>query len=173
MPFSNFLLDGFGQTVLGWASLFLFLGIPVIALLTWLIRRIMGVRSRHNYLGYVFGTLWVVGLICLMIFGGMMVNNFRARASVEDEWNMSQPVHGKLILKVSQNKVNYYESDWYGINWSRGDKAPFYGISEDSLNMTTVKINLVKSADSFFSRSTRSSEPWQKSADRKRNSHTD
>ncbi len=149
LPFSSFLLDGFWQTTLAWGSLFLFFGIPVIALLTWLIRRIMGVRSRNNYFGYIYGTLWVVGLICLFVFAGTMLSNFRTRASVEDEWTMSQPAHDKLILKVNEDRTNYYESDWFGINWN-GEKRPFYGISEDSIKLTTIRVNLIKSTDSLY-----------------------
>ena len=53
-PFKNYLLTGFWQNFLAWSSLFLFLGIPVLALITWLIRRIVGARSRTHYLGCMF-----------------------------------------------------------------------------------------------------------------------
>jgi phage shock protein PspC (stress-responsive transcriptional regulator) len=148
LPFKNYLLAGFWQNFLAWVSLFLFFGIPVIALLTWLIRRIIGVRSRSHYLGYAFGSLWVIGLVCFLVFISMMVNNFRSRASVEDPVALTQPSGGKLTIKLTEEKVSYYGSDWFGINWD--NDAPFFSLNEDSVMMTTVRVRLVKSTDSAY-----------------------
>lgn len=147
-PFRNYLLAGFWQNFLAWTSLVLFLCIPVVALLTWLIRRIMGARSRNNYLGYAFGSLWVVGLICFIVFASMVLNNFRTRASVDDEINLNQPTTGKIVISVADEKVNYYGSDWFGFHWD-GD-APFYSVNEDSVMMNTVRLHVVKSKDSAY-----------------------
>ncbi|HTS44274.1 MAG TPA: PspC domain-containing protein [Puia sp.] len=147
-PFKDYILTGFWQNFLAWTSLILFLAIPVIALLTWLIRRIMGVRSRSNYLGYAFGSLWTIGLICFIIFVSMLVNNFRTRASVEDEVPMTQPANGKMIVKVAEEKTSYYGSDWFGFNWD--NDPPFYSLNEDSVMMNTVRVNLIKSKDQDY-----------------------
>jgi phage shock protein PspC (stress-responsive transcriptional regulator) len=148
LPFRNYLLAGFWQNFLAWLSLILFLGIPAIALLTWLIRRIMGVRSRSHYLGYVFGSLWVIGLVSFLTLVGMMVNNFRTKASVEDEVSLVQPDKGKLVVRLAEEKVSYYGSDWFGFNWN--NDGPFYSLREDSVMMTTVRVNLIKSSDSAY-----------------------
>jgi phage shock protein PspC (stress-responsive transcriptional regulator) len=147
-PFKNYLLTGFWQNFFAWASLFLFLGIPILALLTWLIRRIMGVRSRHHYLGYVFGSLWVIGLISFIILIGSIGNNFRSKATVKEEIGLLQPIRGKIIVKVADEKVKYYGSDWLGFSddWD----WPFFSLNEDSLMLNTIRIELVKSADSAF-----------------------
>ncbi|MBS1597191.1 MAG: PspC domain-containing protein [Bacteroidetes bacterium] len=147
-PFRNYLLSGFWQNFLAWSSLVLFLCIPAIALLTWLIRRIMGVHSKNNYLGYAFGSLWVIGLISFIIFASMLLNNFRTKASVDDNINLIQPASGKIVISVADEKVNYYGSDWFGFHWD-GD-APFYSISEDSVVMNTVRVSITKSKDSAF-----------------------
>ena len=147
-PFRNYLLTGFWQNFLAWTSLVLFLCIPAIALLTWLIRRMMGVRSKNNYLGYAFGSLWVVGLVSFIVFASMLLNNFRTKASVDDELFLNQPATGKMVIRVAEEKVNYYGSDWFGFHWD-GD-APFYSVNEDSVMMNTVRVNIVKSKDSAF-----------------------
>ncbi|HEY4206607.1 MAG TPA: PspC domain-containing protein, partial [Puia sp.] len=74
----NFILAGFWQNFLAWASLILFFIIPVVALLTWLIRRITGVRSRQHYLTYVFVTLWVIGIFSSLALAALVINNFRS-----------------------------------------------------------------------------------------------
>ena len=147
-PFKNYLLSGFWQNFFAWSSLFLFLGIPILALLTWLIRRIMGVRSRNHYLGYVFGSLWVIGLISFIILVASIGNNFRSKATVKEDIPLTQPVNGKMIVKVAEEKVKYYGSDWLGFSddWD----WPFFSLNEDSLMLNTVRVELVKSPDSAF-----------------------
>jgi hypothetical protein len=77
-----------------------------------------------------------------------MINNFRTRASVEDVISLSQPTGGKLIIKADQGRVSYDGNDWFGINWD--NNSPFYSLNEDSVMMTTVRINLTKSPDSQY-----------------------
>jgi hypothetical protein len=147
-PFKNYLLTGFWQNFLAWSSLFLFLGIPVLALITWLIRRIVGARSRNHYLGYAFGSLWVVGLVSFIILIASIGNEFRSKATVQAEIPLVQPAQGKVIVKVAEEKVKYYGSDWFGFSddWD----WPFFSLNEDSLMLNTVRVELVKSQDSFF-----------------------
>lgn len=148
VPFRHYLLSGFWQNFFGWSTLFLFLAVPIIGLLTWLIRRIIGVRSRNNYLGYVFGTLWTLGWVSLIIFASMVFGNFRSRTSVEDEVSITQPSTARMIVKTSESKVSYYGMDWFGFNWE--NNGPFYALNEDSVMMTTVRINVTKSPDSGY-----------------------
>ncbi|MFI5152750.1 MAG: PspC domain-containing protein [Chitinophagales bacterium] len=148
LPFRIYLLNGFWQNFWGWCTLLFFIAVPIVGLLTWLIRRIIGARPRNNYLGYIFGSLWTIGWISFIIFVSMMVNNFRTRASVEDEPAFVQPSTGKMIVRMDENKVTYYGSDWFGFNW--GNNSPFYSLNEDSVMMSTVRLNLVKSHDSGY-----------------------
>ena len=151
LPFRHYLLSGFWQNFFGWGTLLLFLAVPIIGLLTWLIRRIIGVRSRNNYLGYVFGTLWTLGWVSLIIFVSMVFGNFRSRTSVEDDVAITQPTTARMIIKANESKVSYYGSDWFGFNWGNWDNnGPFYGLNEDSVMMTTVRINVNKSPDSNY-----------------------
>jgi phage shock PspC-like protein/membrane stress response PspC-like protein len=148
LPFRHYILSGFWQNFFAWSTLILFIGVPIVGLLTWLIRRIIGARSKNNYLGYVFGSLWTLGWIAMIIFLSMMANNFRTRSSVEDELSLVQPSNGKMIVKVDEAKVSYYGSDWFGFDWD--NNGPFYSLNEDSVMMTTVRVNLVKSNDSAY-----------------------
>ncbi|HKP32736.1 MAG TPA: PspC domain-containing protein [Chitinophagaceae bacterium] len=146
-PFKNFLLDGLWQNFFAWSMLIFFLGIPIVAFLVWLIRRIIGVKTKNHYLGYIFGTLWVYGLVSLIILVGMVSRNFRSKASVKSDFTISQPVNNKVYLKVTAESVKYYGDAWWG--YENGE-WPFYSITEDSISMNTVRIQIVKSADSAY-----------------------
>ena len=148
LPLKNYFISGFWQNILAWSALVLFLFLPVVGLLTWLIRRIIGVRRGGNYLGYIFGSLWVIGLISLITLAATISSHFRTRAGVNENINISAPVNGKLIVKMDDSKPVYFDSDWMGMNWHHN--GPFLDITEDSLIMNTVRINVVKSNDSAW-----------------------
>lgn len=145
----NFILEGFWQNFLAWSAFFLFLVIPVIALLTWLIRRISGTRSRSHYLGYTFATLWVIGLFSLIVLCGMVLNNFRSRQHVEEAVQLTQPSSGKMLVRTVRPINTYDDTDWW-FDIDLGRNSPFYNLSEDSILLTTVRVKILKSEDSFY-----------------------
>jgi len=149
LQLKGYVLEGFWQNFLAWAGFFLFLVIPVIALLTWLIRRITGVRSRSHYLGYTFATLWIIGLFCMIVLGGMIMSNFRARQHVEETVSLVQPSHNKLIVRTSEAINRYNDTDWWS-DIDFGKHGPFYSLNEDSFLLTTIRVRVLKSEDSGF-----------------------
>jgi phage shock protein PspC (stress-responsive transcriptional regulator) len=145
----NFILEGFWQNFLAWAGFFLFFVIPVIALLTWLIRRISGTRTRRHYLGYAFMTLWVIGLFCIIALGGMIMNNFQSRQHAEETFPLIQPSHGKLVVNAAYDDNRYGDTDeWFDVNWGRNNA--FHILNNDSILLRTVRVNVLKSEDSVF-----------------------
>ncbi len=147
-PVRNFVLDGTWQNLLAWSTLIFLLGIPVLSLITWLIRRIIGARSKNHYLGYVFGTLWIIGLVSAIVLFGMLGRNFRTKSGIEDRVELIQPASGKMQVNVATSNVRYYNDDWFGIEWD--EEMPFYGIGPDTIMLNTVRVNVVKSPDSMY-----------------------
>ena len=147
-PLKDFFLQGFWQNTLAWLSLVLFLGLPIVALITWLVRRIMGVRSKRHYLGFIFGSLWVIGLISLITLAGMMTRNFKSRSAVEDAVSITQPANNKLYVDVARSNIHYYGNDWFDMD--SNENWPMYGINQDTLMLNTVRVNVVKSKDNDF-----------------------
>ncbi len=149
-PLKDFFLSGVGENFLAWLSIVLFFGIPLIALLTWLIRRIMGARSKNHYLGYVFGTLWVIGLISIIILLSDFARNFRTKDFVEESVSISQPANGKMYVDLMSGRTgfHYYSHRWNWVDWD--NDLPIYGDNFDSLLLNTVRVDIVKSKDAFF-----------------------
>lgn len=143
-PLKNFLLEGFWQNFFAWSVLTLFIGVPIIALVVWIVRRMMRVKSKNPYLGYSFGSLWILGLISLFVLIGMVGRNFRIKTSVSEEAAITQPANNSMVIKVMDGKVKYYSSDWFN-----GD-FPFLSLNEDSMLLNTVRVNVVKSEDSAY-----------------------
>lgn len=145
----NFILEGFWENFLAWTGFFLFFVIPVIALLTWLIRRISGTRTRRHYLGYAFSTLWIIGLFCLIVLGGMIMNNFQSRQHAEEAVSLVQPSNGKLIVHANVADNRYGDTDWwFDDDWGRN--SAFHILNGDSVLLRTVRVNVLKSDDSAY-----------------------
>ncbi len=141
-PFKGFFLEGTWQHVAAWGTLLLFFAIPVIALLTWVIRKIIGTKSRNPYLGYTFGFLWFIGLVCFIILVSSFVNNFRVSAQDPQVVEIAQPVAGKMIVKVPSDKVKVY-----GRAFGFDD---VFSMDGDSLYINSIRLRIVKSTDSLF-----------------------
>ncbi|MFM2145746.1 MAG: hypothetical protein RL732_582 [Bacteroidota bacterium] len=146
-PLKDFLLEGTAQHVLALGSLFLLLGVPIIALMTWLIRRIIGVRSRKHYLGYTFAGLWIIGIVCTGLFANSLIPNFRYRATLEDNIQVVQPANGKLYVKVEPDGKKYSSR---ALRWDWDDEDFFYGAGQDSLRLSSVQLNMEPSEDDLY-----------------------
>lgn len=142
-PLKNFFLEGVAQNSLAWATLLLFLGVPIVALIVWIVRRIMGVRSGNRFIGFTFGGLWFVGLICGIMLAVSIARNFDASARDKQEYTIVQPVKGKLIISVPDSKVKVI-GGWLG----KIDGV--LSVSEDSLFLNNVRLRILKSKDSIY-----------------------
>lgn len=147
-PLTNFILDGFWQNTFAWGTLILFLGVPLIGFITWLLRRIMRVKSQHNYLGWTFGGLWTLGWISASLFVASIVNDFRMSnyRKPAAELPITDPPNGKMIVQVSEPEVEYSGSmPWLDIDGNGFD------ITKDTLHLANIRIDDVeKSADDKF-----------------------
>ena len=146
-PLKDFVFDSAWNNLLAWSALFLFLGIPLVGLITWLIRRIIGVRSKNHYLGFVFGGLWVVGLISVILLLGSLSRHFRWPGQVAATANIAPIKGNKLIVDVTNTPAGYYGSDWFFVDW---DDWFFYPTGEDTVMLTTVRIDVLQSNDSEY-----------------------
>jgi phage shock protein PspC (stress-responsive transcriptional regulator) len=146
-PVKNFLLDGFWQNAFAWGTLLFFLAVPIIAFITWLVRRMMRVRSQHSYLGWIFGGLWVLGWISASLFAASIANDFRMSNERKPGTDLSitQPANGKMIVRVSEAEIEYGGSfSWINTN-DRG-----FDLTEDTLRLSNIKIRVQLSQDSNY-----------------------
>lgn len=143
-PLKNYVLNGFWQNVFAWGTLIFFLGIPLIAFITWLIRRMMRVRSQRSYLGWMFGGLWALGWVSASLLAASLVNDFRRNQKVESRVSITQP-KDRMIVRVNGPEVRYSGNFW----WIDVDNEG-WDINEDSLRMANIKVRIEKSEDSDY-----------------------
>ncbi len=145
MPLKSFFLNGTWQNVLAWGTIIFFILVPIVAFITWLIRRLIKARSRGGYLGWTFGGMWVLGWICVAFLIASLTRDFRMYERIEEPVSVTQPANDKLTLTVSQPEVRYSGNFW----WFDED-IDGWDLSEDTLKIANIKIRILKSEDSLY-----------------------
>ncbi|HEX8332394.1 MAG TPA: PspC domain-containing protein [Segetibacter sp.] len=141
-PLKDFFLQGFWQNALAWTTLLLFLGVPVVAFFTWVIRRIIGVKSKNKYIGYTFAGLWVIGLIAGICLAASIAQDFNTVAREKQDYSIIQPTSGKMIVKVAEGNFKVY---------GRFFKMDgLLSMTDDSIYLNNVRVRIVKSPDSLY-----------------------
>ena len=147
-PVKDFLLDGFWQNTYAMGTLIFFIGVPVVGFIVWLLRRIMRVRSTHNYLGWIFGGLWALGWVCLFLFIASVTSDFRMSnyRKPGTEMGITQPANGKMIVKVTEPALEYSGT----FPWINIDEEGF-DITRDTLKISNIRIDeVLMSEDSNY-----------------------
>ncbi|WP_068246022.1 PspC domain-containing protein [Hydrotalea flava] len=146
MPLKNYILESGWQSIFAWGTLIFFIWVPVIGIVTFIIRKIANIKGNKNIIRYSFTALWFIGLFC---FIGLMVslrNDFRYHNNpIEQTVKIQQPTKGYLeIVRGNENKFYYNNNRWFRLD-------PFTNIDEDSVYIRNINIRIVQSAtDSFF-----------------------
>ena len=144
-PINNFLWTSSLQKALAWGTLIFFIGVPIIGFMTWLIRRVVRVRSHSRYLGWIFGGLWTFGWICAIAFAISIAKDMREYERVSSDINLQPPVNDRLIVNVNEPEIRYSG----GFGWLRHDNTG-WDITEDTLKYNNVKFRISKSEDSTY-----------------------
>jgi phage shock protein PspC (stress-responsive transcriptional regulator) len=147
-PLKDFMLEGSFQNVLAWSTLFLFFMIPLVALITWAVRRIMGVRTQKHYIGFTFAGLWIFGLVCGIMLFVMIARNFKNSSRLKEEEVSTIQNLRNINIEVEKADWKRRSDNFFGIDVD--GEWPIYTVGDDSVLLNTVKINMVKSNDSAY-----------------------
>ena len=144
-PVNNFLWTSKWQQIYAWSRLIFFLGVPLIGFITWVIRRILRVRSRNSYLGWTFGFLWTLGWVAAILLATSITKDFREYEHSDTAITVSQPGNGKMIVAVSEPELEYTgRFDWVN------DEGEGWDLSNDTLKLSTIRFNIKASPDSLY-----------------------
>lgn len=144
-PVNNYLWTSKWQQLYAWGTLIFFLLVPLIGLITWIIRRIIGARSRSGYLGWTFGALWTLGWVCAILFASSLTKDFRSYEHTDIEIPTVQPANNRMIVAVTAPELQYTGNFSWVDNESQG-----WDFNGDTARLSTVRFHIVKSSDSAY-----------------------
>lgn len=138
----GFALNGFWQYVFFWGTVVFFFLVPVVAFVTWLVRRFMRVRSQRHYLGYIFGGLWFLGIISAGLLASSIVRDSVRRGEIEQPLTITSPANDRMLVRIDEPRVSY-SGDLLFVE--EGDGFDLVG---DTLKLTDIRLRITPSADS-------------------------
>ncbi len=147
-PLKDFLLRSGWQNVFAWGTLLFFIAIPIIGIITWVIRRIARIKNNSKMVRWSFVSIWIVGLICFIGLISSLISDFRYRSKENDnlqEIVLSNPTVSKLELTTNVPFERTYRNRWFRME-------PFEGFLDgDTAYVRNVSVIILPSRTDSFS----------------------
>lgn len=143
-PIKDFIFSGALQNGLAWGTLIFFIAVPIVGVITWIIRRLTRTKSGNKNLAFGFSILWLVGWVCFIMLLANVSKDFRRTNNpVEQFITLSNPHVSKMDITADDPDKTFYRT-----NWSRFDL--YEALDNDSVFVRNVVFKIEKSeADSF------------------------
>ena len=143
-PVKDFVLRDGWQNAFAWGTLIFFIAVPIIGIITWIIRRLAKIKTSRKLLRSSFIAMWILGIIC---FAGLITTvgrDFRSTSSINEEAvPLSNPALNKMEVTTLTPGKQYYRNQWFRME-------PFSAIEDDTAYVGNVRINIVKSSNDSF-----------------------
>ncbi len=144
LPLKGFIIEDGIQSYAVYGVILFFLWVPVIALVTAIIRRIAGFKKANIWVRTTFISLWVVGWVCVFYLLSSLGNSF-SKHNIPAEQSMVL-VNAKVDFLELTSKANlkYYEDRLMNI-------SPFDSYNdEDTIYVRNLRVRIIQSkSDSF------------------------
>lgn len=140
---SYFITDGW-QNLLVWGMYIFFIWVPVIGIITWIIRRLAKIKSNSSTMRFSFAAMWIVGLFCVIGLIASLRNDLSYHnVPVENTVPLSNPGIDKLELKLKKDTRYYFSNSFLHFE-------PFASIDEDTAFVQNVHVRVLKSENDSF-----------------------
>ncbi|GAA3946851.1 PspC domain-containing protein [Chitinophaga oryziterrae] len=142
-PLKDLLLSGTLQNLIFWPTLFLVIGVPIVGLIVFFIRKLTGIRETNRYVGYTLSFLWLIGVFGTILLVVSVGKDFRAGYGypVKEKISIMQPSNGKLVLKRGEDIVDVDDMGFFDGNLR---------MTEDTVIIGDVRIKMEKSPNDSF-----------------------
>ncbi|RPD38396.1 PspC domain-containing protein [Chitinophaga barathri] len=106
IPVKTLIFDAGAQTVLFWPAIALLIGIPILALILFLVRKMTGIKQTNKYAGYTLGFFWILGIVFAVWLAVSVTQDFTgAKRYVKEEVHITQPSNGRLVIRKAEDML--------------------------------------------------------------------
>ncbi len=145
-PLKDFIFTSGWQNALAWGTLIFFILVPIIGIITWVIRKITKVKSGSKMLRLGFIAMWVVGWVFVSFLLASISKDFKYNSNLNtDDVAIINPNVNALDVSNAKSGINYSRRNWFGDN-------DFFDLSGDdeSVTVRNVRVNIEKSFNDSF-----------------------
>lgn len=144
-PLKDFIVKDGWEDAFAWGTLLFFIAVPIIGIITWIIRRLAKAKGNRRIIRLCFGSLWVIGWISVISLISSVTRDFyyNNKNLTEQDINLSNPRVNKLEVSSVSPLEKYTRSRWLRFE-------PFAGLQEDTAYIKNFDVRIMKSpSDSF------------------------
>ena len=144
-PLKDFVITDGWQNAYAWGTLLFFIAVPIIGIITWIIRKIAKSKRNSKMIGLSFGSLWVLGWVSIILLISSISWDFKYtnKNLAEQEIVLTNPKVNKLEITTSYPLEKYTRNRWLRFE-------PFSGIDEDTAYIKNFDVRILKSPNDSF-----------------------
>ncbi len=143
LPAKGYIINDGWQNIFAWGTLILFIWLPIVSAVTFIIRRLTKAKRNSNAIRYTFAGLWTVGWVCLFMLIATLFNSIKYKNNpVEETIVLTNPQVNSLTVSTKAFD-KYYNHSWLNIE-------PFANIDDDTAYVKNYNIRIVKSTTDSF-----------------------
>jgi hypothetical protein len=143
LPLRHFILEDGAHNWYAYAIIIFFIWVPVIGIVTAIIRKIAGIKKANVWVRGGFWSLWALSWIFIPLFFATLTKSF-SKQNDPREQTYALPNSKVNYLEVSaQPKLKYYNHTWLKIE-------PFTYLDQDTVYVRNLRIRIVKAASDSF-----------------------
>jgi hypothetical protein len=144
LPFKTYLISDGWQSILAWGTFIFFIWVPVIGIITFIIRRIAKIKSNSSVMRFGFAAMWILGLFCFIGLLASLRSDFSYHnAPTENTIQLNNARTDKLEVRYAKNNRYYFNTSFLNLQ-------PFATIDEDTVFVRNIHLRILKSdTDSF------------------------
>jgi len=143
LPAKNYVIRDGWQNLFAWGTLILFIWVPVVGIVTWIIRRLAKKRGNSTLIRSTFLSLWLAGVFCAIALVTSLVNDFHYKNNaVEEIIPLTNPEVNKMEVRITPH------NKYYGRGWLRLE--PFASVDEDTVFARNIRLRIVKATTDSF-----------------------
>lgn len=106
LPIKDLIFDAGTQTFLFWPALALLIGIPILALILFLVRKMTGIKQTNKYAGYTLGFFWILGIVFAVWLAVSVTRDFTgATRYVKESVSITQPSNHRLVIRKAEDML--------------------------------------------------------------------
>jgi len=143
-PLKDFVLTEGWQNAFAWGTLLFFIAVPVIGVITWIIRRLAKMKRNSKVLTASFISLWILGWVCFTCLLASVTKDFKTINNIaEQEVTLTNADVAKLEVTTNSPEKKLYR--YRSFNFQ-----PFEGIEDDTAYIKNIEVKIVKSPNDLF-----------------------
>ena len=143
LPLRRFILEDGAHNWYAYAIIVFFIWVPVIGIVTAIIRKIAGIKKANVWVRGGFWSLWALSWIFIPLFFATLTKSFSKQNEPQEEVYTLANAKVNYLEISAQQKLKYYNHYWLKLE-------PFNFFDSDTVYLRNLRIRIVKAASDSF-----------------------